>query len=71
MFRAPMQKADQKLTCPSPKEALIFTYLQYNAFENTVGKGEIVLSLEESKIYRLGKGYTGNTKYKNLFFFYL
>ena len=26
---------------PFPKQALVFTYLQYNSFENTVGKGEI------------------------------
>ena len=72
-----------------PKQALVFTCLQYKPFENTVGKGEIAqneqfllfpqcflpvsrtffpflsnlkmssansFSLEESKIYRLGKG---------------
>ena len=26
---------------PLPKQALVFTYLQYKSFENTVGKGEI------------------------------
>ena len=26
---------------PFPKQALVFTCLQYNYFENTVGKGEI------------------------------
>ena len=26
---------------PSPKQALVFTYLQYKSLENTVGKGEI------------------------------
>ena len=74
---------------PFPKQALVFTCLQCNSFENTVGKGEIArneqflpfptvfsihiensmllsldlkwlsasfLSLEESKMYRLGKG---------------
>ena len=26
---------------PFPKQSLVFTYLQYKSFENTVGKGEI------------------------------
>ena len=26
---------------PCPKQTLVFTYLQYKSFENTVGKGEI------------------------------
>ena len=26
---------------PFPKQALVFTCLQYKSFENTVGKGEI------------------------------
>ena len=26
---------------PFPKQALVFTYLQYKSFENTEGKGEI------------------------------
>ena len=26
---------------PFPKQALVFTYLQYKSFENTAGKGEI------------------------------
>ena len=26
---------------PFPKEALVFTCMQYKSFENTVGKGEI------------------------------
>ena len=26
---------------PFPKQALVFTRLQYKSFENTVGKGEI------------------------------
>ena len=26
---------------PFPKQALVFTYLPYNSFDNTVGKGEI------------------------------
>ena len=29
------------LKLPFPKEALVFTCLQYKSFENTVGKGEI------------------------------
>ena len=74
---------------PFPKQALVFTCLQYKSFENTLGKGEIArneqfllfpecfsthldnfplflsnskllsenfLSVEESKICRLGKG---------------
>ena len=30
-----------KVIWPFPKQALIFTCLQYKSFENTVGKGEI------------------------------
>ena len=26
---------------PFPKQALVFTYLKYKSFENTVGKGEL------------------------------
>ena len=29
---------------PFPKQALVFTCLQYKSFENTVGKGEIALN---------------------------
>ena len=29
------------LSQPFPKQALVFTCLQYKSFENTVGKGEI------------------------------
>ena len=29
------------LCLPSPKQALVFTCLQYKSFENSVGKGEI------------------------------
>ena len=29
---------------PPPKQALVFTCLRYNSFENTVGKGEIALN---------------------------
>ena len=30
-----------KTSQPFPKQALVFTCLQYKSFENTVGKGEI------------------------------
>ena len=32
---------DQEHSQPFPKQALVFTCLQYKSFENTVGKGEI------------------------------
>ena len=31
----------QKINKPFPKQALVFTCLQYKSFENPVGKGEI------------------------------
>ena len=31
----------QSIILPFPKQALVFTCLQYKSFENTVGKGEI------------------------------
>ena len=42
---------------PFPKQALVFTCLQYKSFENTVGKGEIAhnFSFSHSVFYWLGK----------------
>ena len=71
-----MQLLQTSITLTFPKQALVFTCLQYNSFENTVGKGEIArnepfflpflthlklssanaFSLDESKLFRLGKG---------------
>ena len=34
----------QAIGQPFPKQALVFTCLQYKSFENTVGKGEIASS---------------------------
>ena len=35
-----------------PKQALVFTYLPYNAFENTVGKGEIACKILDTNILK-------------------
>ena len=35
------QRMQDKNVKPSPKQAFVFTCLQYKSFENTVGKGEI------------------------------
>ena len=44
---------------PFPKQALVFTCLQYKSFENTVGKGEIARKeqflLFHSVFYPLGE----------------
>ena len=36
VFKRPLLK----IHWPFPKQALVFTWLQYKSFENTVGKGE-------------------------------
>ena len=54
---------------PFPKQALVFTCLQYRSFENTVGKGEIArnkqfLLFQQYLFYLLGELCSIFIKYK-------